>query len=447
MRSDRVTLPRTRADFVSKEHYLSPDIAHLENVRLWPRVWQVACRAEEISNVGDFVTYEAADQSILVVRAAPDVIRAFHNVCPHRGNQLATKGSGSVTKFYCSFHGWQFDLHGRNVHVKDQSDWAGCADMRPEDLGLSEVRVGEWGGFVFINMSPDADPLEEFLAPVPDYLDCIELDRMRYRRRVSVQLQANWKTGIESFFESYHVVATHPQLNAIVDAVPDCHVRGKHGSHGYTRGRPYGAPAVSTGRPVPEDIREGLVKAMGGFDSPDQHNGTVSGRSAIASRRLLNEVPYGTPPLDVHAQAIRFCREAAEADGAGWPEINFDQARDLGVEWNIFPNLSISVGLDAALVIRCRPNSTGVEPCIFDVWFLERYAPGKEPQPAGEFYAAWKDCEDKLPTLVLQDMRNIEKMQRGFHSLGFRGSRPNPLQEIQITHHHQVLEQYLFGPT
>src|SRR5215210_4213266 len=98
-------------EFVPKDAYLSRDFLQLENERMWPRVWQIACRLEEIQMIGQYVTYDIGDNSIIVVRQTEDRIRAYHNVCSHRGRQL-TEGAGRAGQFYCKFHGWRYNLDG-----------------------------------------------------------------------------------------------------------------------------------------------------------------------------------------------------------------------------------------------------------------------------------------------------------------------------------------------
>lgn len=436
-----------RPDFAPKEHYVCPEFNRLESTRLWQRVWQIACREEEIPHPGNYIKYDVVDQSIIVIRGNDGAIRAFHNVCQHRGNQILTKERGSITKFNCSFHGWQWNRDGANVCVKDREDWAGCPKMASEDLRLKDVLVGTWGGFVFINMDKSAEPLEEFLGPVPGFLDCVELEKMRFKRYVTVPLKAKWITAITSFTESYHLYTTHPQLKMQVDDVSVGYAHGKHGSHGYPNARPFGAPSARTGLPVPDDIREGFVRAMEGFAKSTDRTGAVSERSSQAVLRVLEEVPAGTSPVEVFRRAGEFMREAAEAEGAGWPELTADQAANLGVEWNIFPSLAGSISLDAAVLFRARPDSHDVDSCLFDIWLLERVAPDKAPAFEYEFYPEWRPAKASFPKLVVQDMRNIEQFQRGMCSIGFDGARINPVQETQVWNLHRVLQEYVYGET
>ena len=124
--------------------YVSPAYAAAENVKLWGKVWQVACRVEEIPGVGDYVTYDIVDESITVVRTAADTIKAFYNVCQHRGRRL-TEGCGHAKQFACKFHGWRWDINGENVFCRNQEDWGGALDA--DNLRLPQVKVGQWGGW------------------------------------------------------------------------------------------------------------------------------------------------------------------------------------------------------------------------------------------------------------------------------------------------------------
>jgi phenylpropionate dioxygenase-like ring-hydroxylating dioxygenase large terminal subunit len=163
-----IRLQPTRADFIPKEHYTSTEFTRLENERLWPRVWQIACREEDVPEDGSFFTYKIADQSIVVVRTSASRIQAFHNVCPHRGRELK-RGNGRMTRFQCPFHGWQWDLTGSIAHIPDRSDWQGCSGMSDSDVHLREEKLGAWGGWVFINMDANCEPFESFIDPVPKF--------------------------------------------------------------------------------------------------------------------------------------------------------------------------------------------------------------------------------------------------------------------------------------
>ena len=104
------------ADRIPKQRYYDPEFYALENEMFWPRVWQMACRLEEIPKPGDFVEYEILDESIIVVRVDADNVRAYHNACRHRGVKLV-EGNGTRRTFVCPFHGWCWGIDGRNTFV------------------------------------------------------------------------------------------------------------------------------------------------------------------------------------------------------------------------------------------------------------------------------------------------------------------------------------------
>src|SRR5450756_2436426 len=144
---------------VPKERYTSRVFVDLEMERLWSRVWQIACREEEIAQPGDYLEYTIGDQSILVVRGDDGAIRAFFNHCLHRGTRLAS-GVGNFTdgQIRCRYHAWQYALDGELVEVVDREEFVGL----PDGLRLGELRAECWGGFVFVNPDSAAEPLLEF---------------------------------------------------------------------------------------------------------------------------------------------------------------------------------------------------------------------------------------------------------------------------------------------
>src|SRR5580658_10391082 len=140
------------ADRVPKQRYVDPDFFQLEAELLWPRVWQMACRLEEIPDPGDFVEYEICDQSILVVRQDDESVKAFYNACRHRATELC-KGSGRLAhgQIVCPFHGWRWNSDGSTSFLYGEEGFT--ADLLdPDDLALQECRLEIWGGCAWINM-------------------------------------------------------------------------------------------------------------------------------------------------------------------------------------------------------------------------------------------------------------------------------------------------------
>ncbi len=147
------------AEDISVDRYLVAGLARAGEGALWSRVWQFACREEELAEVGDTEVYDIADKSYLLVRTAPGPggIRAYSNACLHRGRALRD-GPGRVDELLCSFHGFCWSLTGKLKRVPSAWDFP---QVRAGELRLPEVRVGTWGGFVFLNPDSDCGSLED----------------------------------------------------------------------------------------------------------------------------------------------------------------------------------------------------------------------------------------------------------------------------------------------
>lgn len=148
---------------VSTEPYYSEEYFQLEKEYLFKKVWLNAGRVEALPNPGDFVVKDLpiCDTSVIIVRSEGGELNAFHNMCSHRGNKIAYDAKGNNPSFYCRFHGWTYGLDGALQDVPDEENYF---DLDKSCLGLTPVHVGEWAGFIFVNVDPDpAESLEEYL--------------------------------------------------------------------------------------------------------------------------------------------------------------------------------------------------------------------------------------------------------------------------------------------
>jgi len=434
-----------RDDHIPKAAYLDPAFARLEEERLWPRVWQIACRVEEIAEIGDFITYDIANDSLLIVRSSADTIKAFHNVCPHRGRRLR-EDCGHIGKVVCRFHGWSWTLNGDNIRVVDRDDWKGC--LSDADVRLKEARVETWGGFVFINMDPGAEPLAGFLAPVNQRCDKFEFDKLRYRWYKTVVLPCNWKCAVEAFDEAYHVQQTHPQILKYFEDYSLSSEYGRHGAFWYPNDKEGNYPLIQSSRLNQErhtDYRKYVLDFVEEFNS--ELKAMVTPRAYAATQRLRTEVPADASQLEVMTKWAQFQIEAAQADGSGWPaELSPEYIAASHVDWHVFPNtVFLHSSVDGVLWYRARPDGSNPDSCIFDIWSLARFAPGAEPPLKREFYADWR--EHDWGRILTQDFTNLVEMQRGMKSRAFTGSRTNPVQERVVSNFHRVLRDFLDGDT
>ena len=435
-RAARGALPLVTLD---PARYTSRAYAEREKRNLWPQVWQIACREEEIAAPGDFVTYDIGDDSIIVTRTKSGEIVAYHNVCPHRGRRLA-KGCGKAGLFRCGYHGWTFDLEGKNILVQDREDWGGALDC--EQIDLHRVRVASWGGFVWIDLRREGETLSEFLEEAPANLGPFEYEKMRYRWYVTVHLPCNWKVGVEAFIEGYHVAATHPQLLHIFgDDYTNSYARGKHSVFTYERGlAPLATPSPRLNQPAPADARPAVMEFFQTYE--DTLKAMFTERDYQASRGLMDVLPVAADALTAFGTAVELGRRAAEADGVGYPvDATYEHMAKAGADWHIFPNFVTLPWFDGALCYRARPDGDDPDRCIFDIWSLVRYAPGKEPPL--ERRVVRDPYAESVSPIIDQDISNMGEVQKGMKSSVFTKCRPNPVQEVPVINFHHNLERYV----
>lgn len=428
---------------LGKDAYISTEFAELEAERLWPRVWQVGCREEEIPNAGDYVVYDIVDDSIIISRQKDGSIKGYHNVCSHRGRRLA-QGAGHTAGFVCRYHGWRWNLEGQNTHVVDKHDWPSldCAKLH-----LKEVRVGTWGGFVFINMDPEAEPLEAFLDPVNHLCANFEFEKLRYRWYRSVVFPANWKVVLEGFNEAYHVQQTHRQLLDCLEDYSNSAAYGKHGAFWYPP-LPEGQSRFKRSSRLPERPENDQRRPVLAYykEMHEQLGAMVTPRAYDAVQKINDELAEGASSGEVLGAVRSLVRQAAIDDGAGWPDkLTPEDIVKSRQDWHVFPHLVfLHTSIDGVLAYRARPNGHDPNSCIFDVWSLMRYAPGEEPKLEREFYTDWRQRD--WGRILTQDFQNFADVQSGMKSRAFEGSRVNPVQEMVIANFHRVLREFIGKP-
>lgn len=436
-------------DFLKPGHPLSPPdryfsraYAQAEEERLWPRAWLMACRLEQVEETGDFVVFDIGRESIIVVRAAPDRIKAYYNVCQHRGRRLKDSPCGNTGKFlFCQFHGWRWSIDGVLDRVVNREDW----DEYPgyfDDKDLAEVRVDTWGGWVFVSMDPDIEPLLDYLAPVPEFIDPYRLEDCRIEWYKTIRFPCNWKTVANAFNENYHVETTHSQLNKFGLGKSPGFVRGRHAhfrvemAAGATAGQNLG-----TGGAQFRDLIETIEVRE--TERYDWLLALSSPHSVTAARRLRSEISPDASPAEIVAKFRELHRQEVEASGATWPgTITGEVIAAAGVQWHVFPNFLFLPSVDGALVYRARPDPGDPEHCWYDVWWISRRAPGRKPEWTHETFQTLDEARG-VNRFLEQDFGNLEAQQKGIHSRGFRGSAYNPVQEVEILQFERMLDEYL----
>ncbi|ABW13741.1 Rieske (2Fe-2S) domain protein [Parafrankia sp. EAN1pec] len=207
--------PTLGTDFVSFEDSISPEHYELERKAIFERSWLNVGRVEQIPKRGNYFTKEiqAARASIIVVRDNEDQIRAFHNVCRHRGNKLVWNDfpheevAGTARQFQCKYHAWRYGLDGTCTFVQQEAEFF---DLDKSKLGLAAVRCEVWEGFIFINLdNEDTTPVREYLGRFAKGMEGYPFDQMTEVYRYRAHVKSNWKLYIDAFAEFYHAPVLH----------------------------------------------------------------------------------------------------------------------------------------------------------------------------------------------------------------------------------------------
>ena len=195
--------------------YASDEVFRLEQSELFGRMWLCIGREADIPKAGDFFTHEIGDERLLVVRGSDATVRGFFNVCRHRGSRIvdASRGEG-LERLRCPYHSWTYALDGSLAQAPRMA-----AGFPKEGFSLLQARLGLFEGFIFANLDDRAEPLERYLADLPD-LARYRMGELCCGKRIEYEVEANWKFLCENYSECYHCPGVHPQLVRISDYLP-----------------------------------------------------------------------------------------------------------------------------------------------------------------------------------------------------------------------------------
>ena len=412
-----------RADRIPTPRYYDPDFFRMEAEQLWPRVWQMACRLEQIPQAYDFATYEILDQSVIVARGDDGEVRAFQNACRHRGVQLAEGPGRCESGFTCPFHGWCYGPDGRNTFVSRSSTFSEH-NLRPGDLDLTPVRCETWGGCAWITFDDAAPPLRDSLEPFATTMDAWKLGSMRAEWWQAFRIPANWKLAEEAFMEQYHVIETHPQLR----------IPGRYPSrNGTFDPRTF----VESELHYLHVMNEGMAGMV--------HADDVRLAEELAEELRDNHLP--ADPALARATWDRMLNDRVvewhRSTGADIPDL--DQLEAQGMDDPMcyaFPHFFVLPMYSSASSYRFRP--LGPEETLMEIWSLTRYAPGAEPGPLP--VPEVRDCDDpSVPPIPTQDFSNQPRQQRGLHARGLEYLRLSGQIEGHLSNWHRLIDGYLAG--
>lgn len=424
-----VTEERTQArrppapeHLIDVRRYTSPDHLADELERMWPRVWQLACLDADIAGVGDFYEYTVGDWSVVIVRESESSIRAYHNVCRHRGRRIKS-GCGNTEALQCPYHLWTWGLDGKLTHVPERDTYCEFAD---EDYGLAEVKVEQWNHWIFVNLDPDAGPLLDYLGELPAILEPYRYDRQYKWWSRETTVRCNWKAAVDAFNEAYHARAIHPESVTFINYT-DYEVRllGDHSMMII----PFGLPDVESVPMVP-DYQEMLDAMEWSFASFGEDT------TMVAFLRQMHLEP-GQHLRDLTVPLFRAGMQMTNIDVS---DLTDDQLVD---DWHffIFPNIVINCFSFGYWLFRFRPHPADPNVSTVDMWYFHRVPDTVEELPPPGAHEVIPEGESCGPVMD-QDLRNLPLQQAGMRSPAASGYRLSSL-EARISHMHDVLNRYL----
>jgi phenylpropionate dioxygenase-like ring-hydroxylating dioxygenase large terminal subunit len=421
---------------VSIDRYISREWHAAEVDKVWRKTWQVACRLEEIPAVGDYVVYDVVDDSVIVVRTAPDEIRAYYNACLHRGNALCLD-AGNVREFRCPFHGFTWSLQGQLQRIPSQWDFQHIA---AEEFCLPQAQVGEWGGFVFINMDPDCESLVDYLEILPAHLDGFRFDKRYIDLHVSMVVPCNWKVAQEAFIEGYHVAETHYEKDSEGNVDPD-------GIGAYTDDVMMQYDVWPNSRHV---TRMTLASGV-----PSQHVIQHERSEQHIVDMMLRHLPDADRPKLAPGQKARPVLAEYNRQALG-VRYGVDLAKHSDadmldqVQYTLFPNFTFWPTLFGPLLYRFRPAGDNPDEALFEVYMLHPVPEdGRDYEVAKEIRlepgADWSSVRELggYGPILDQDTPNMRRLTKGLKTSRKPGATLANYQENRIRHFHKILDEYM----
>lgn len=409
--------------------YTSREFFAREFEQMWTRVWLLLGREDEIPEPGDWQREEIGPESVLLVRQEDRSIRAFYNVCQHRGNRLVFGDRGHVRRFVCKYHGWAFSPDGVLEFAQDAEDFPQgnpCGKLR-----LAEIACETFAGFVWVNMDPDAAPLADYLGPVWHDWSMYPIAEMRRYMAYTVHVPCNWKVIQDNFNESYHLRAVHPQASVTIE-------------EGY-RDTQFDMCAEGHSRMI----------MRAGFPARSLTGKRLRGPlEALMREWELDPETFSGREREIRAALQQQKRTLGPARGYR----HYDRLRDEQLtdfyHYTVFPNFAVSVTADGFHFLRSRPHPTDPERCVFDNWYyaiepVGVTAPVMTPAgPIGRGASVTPTVLDygerSVGIAMDQDLSIVTGQQLGFRSRGYRGAYLSG-QEARVRRYHEVIDEYLEG--
>jgi len=426
---------------VATDRYFCDEFQQQEKARVWMRVWQVAGRCDEIPDSGDWLEYCIFDQSFVIVRGRDEKIRGFVNACRHRGNALC-EGKGRAARLVCPYHKWSYDLNGDLLGVP-RPDFDGSIEEFvgvQNELGLIEVPVACFAGFIFLNPDRDSAPLADFLGDIADLLDVYHLEEMvPCGLNVRESLNCNWKVVMDAFQEGYHIQGIHPEL---IPSMDESRERYEFiGDHSVATA-PFGASNlkdISLEQQV-QAIRElpatfpGVADALPGFEQL---------LNAARSQNGEPEFPANTSPRTLLQRAMR---ENLTRRGLDVSKLTDAQMTD-NQFYLLFPNFFLTIHAGEGTFIASVPHPDG-DPnrCIWHVVNFQWFPPEERMEKRTGLVEIGKEDHFDYFLALEQDYVQMQRQQKGLRNTSLDYMTLSR-QEVRLAHFHAVIDKYMGSAT
>ncbi len=402
---------------VPVSRYTTQAFHDLEMRNLWPKVWQMACREEQIPNVGDYTTYEIGSYSIIVVRTQQG-FRAHHNVCRHRGRRLCD-ADGHASSFICPFHGFSWNLDGSSRSITSEWDFP---HIDKKNFSLNAVQCDTWGGWVFINMDLNAEPLANFLGDLPEHFAVWKPEDRYIEAHVAKVMACNWKVCQEAFMEAFHVIHTHPQILVGIGDENSQYDAWGNFSRAIT---PNATPSPHLKfTPTEQELFDSVT--MRYLDQP-----------------ALGEVPAGMTARAMMAAGGRMGLQPVVGEDTPISDACVSDS----IYYTLFPNFHPWGGYNR-IVYRFRPYQNRFDKSIMECYYLSPFS-GDRPAPAKMHWLEedqpWTDAPElgMLAKVFTQDTFNLPKVQLGLEAAQYNEIVLANYQETKIRHFHHLLKNYI----
>jgi phenylpropionate dioxygenase-like ring-hydroxylating dioxygenase large terminal subunit len=200
------------AKTLSQRCFVSPKIFAEELEKIFATQWVLVGHQGQLAKPGDYFLAKVAGESLIVAKDQRSTIRAFYNVCRHRGARLCEEPNGRASAIQCPYHAWTYALDGRLIGAPHMDETAG---FNKTDYSLGQAQLDLWEGFIFVNLADSPAPLEEWFAPLAEKFSRWNLPALRSAKRIEYDVRANWKLMFENYSECYHCLGVHPELSKI----------------------------------------------------------------------------------------------------------------------------------------------------------------------------------------------------------------------------------------